>query len=37
MDEKWQAGPAFPLPITRVQAITCNGILYGYIIAYSLL
>ena len=37
IDEKWETGPAFPLPISRAQTITCDGVLYGYIIAYSLL
>ena len=36
-DGNWQTGPAFPLPISSVQTITCDGILYGHIIAYSLL
>ncbi|PAV62949.1 hypothetical protein WR25_03852 [Diploscapter pachys] len=37
IDGEWQTGPAFPLPISGVQTITCDGILYGHIIAYSLL
>ena len=37
IDGKWQTGPAFPFPISRVQTITCDEILYGRIIAYSLL
>ena len=34
---KWGTGPAFPLPIISAQTITCDGILYGHIITYSLL
>ena len=37
IDEKWQTGPEFPLPIIGVQTIACDGILYGHIITYSLL
>ena len=37
IDGKWQTGPAFPLPISSVQTITCDEVLYGHIIAYSLL
>ena len=32
IDGTWQTGPAFPLPISRAQVITCDEILYGYII-----
>ena len=35
IDGQWQTGPALPLPIRRVQTITCDEILYGHIIAYS--
>ena len=31
---EWQTGPAFPLPISYIQTITCDEILYGHIIAY---
>ena len=37
IDGQWQTGPTFLLPISGVQAITCDEILYGHIIAYSLL
>ena len=37
IDGGWQTGPALPLPISEAQAITCDEILYGHIIAYSLL
>ena len=37
IDGQWQAGPAFPLPISCAQIITYDEILYGCIIAYSLL
>ena len=37
IDGKWQTGPAFPHPISDPKAITCDEILYGHIIAYSLL
>ena len=37
IDGKWQTGPAFPHKISEAQTITCDGILYGHIIAYSLL
>ena len=37
IDGIWQPGPAFPLPIEEAQTITCDEILYGHIIAYSLL
>ena len=37
IDGTWQTGPAFPLPISEAQTITCDGILYGHIIACSLL
>ena len=37
IDGQWQTGPAFPLPIRLAQATTCDKILYGNIIAYSLL
>ena len=36
IDGIWQTGPAFPLPISCAQTITCDEILYGHIIAYSL-
>ena len=37
IDGQWQIGPDFPLPINCARTITCDGILYGHIIAYSLL
>ena len=37
IDGIWQTGPAFPLSTRGAQTITCDGFLYGYIIAYSLL
>ena len=37
IDGTWQTGPAFPLSIRRAQTTTCDGILYGHIITYSLL
>ena len=29
IDEKWQTGPKFPLPIRLAQTITFDGNLYG--------
>ena len=37
IDGQWQIGPAFPLEIEQAQIIICDEILYGNIIAYSLL
>ena len=37
MDGKWGTGPAFHLSIAAAQTIICDGVLYGHIIAYSLL
>ena len=31
IDGKWRKGPAFPLPISSVQTLTCDEILYGNI------
>ena len=37
IDGIWQIGPTFSLPLRWAQTITCNGVLYGHIIAHLLL